>query len=87
VVPSRILVLCLLVNGHEDVAGFPDIAHRDTAEDLPRIIRLFGEFLELLVVEFALGECTVALVVRQGKPRRTPSDPHRDNNCEAEPSS
>src|SRR5215208_4377366 len=51
-----ILVLCLLVNGHEDVASIPDIAHRDMAEDLPRIIRLFGELLELLVVELALGD-------------------------------
>jgi hypothetical protein len=49
-------VLCLLVNGHKDIAGIPDIAHRDTPEDLPRIIRLFGEFLELLIVELALGD-------------------------------
>jgi hypothetical protein len=49
-------VLRLLVNGHEDVAGILNIAYRETAEDLPRIIRLFGELLELLVVELAVGD-------------------------------
>jgi hypothetical protein len=51
-----ILVLRLLVDGHEDLAGVLDVAHRDTAEDLLRVICPFGELLELLVVELAPGD-------------------------------
>ena len=65
----------LLVDGHKDVAGVPDVLAGHLPEHLLRVVRLFGQLVQLLVVEVRVRYS----LLEDGRVRGNADDPVVDH--------